>query len=236
MKTKLVLVLAIVFLAFAAVQASDIYPNYIKGTVFASSGVPAPSGTVVTVVVTSGEYKGYEMQVTVDGSNVPPFLHGRGYYYTKDDIHFNTGDNFEVIVDNGAYYGSASGTFFSFGNGAFNSTEINVLLNQHQKTEPSGSGGSGGSGGNGGYNASYNYVVPKPASINTTELIEQNAPLVVTRELSPEMVAFYKEVYERQNPTETSPYQILAILLMVFVVYTVIFIFFKKSKRSKRGK
>jgi len=227
MKHKIVITILLCILVFTIAKASDVYPNYIRGTVFVSEGIPASAGTEVTVIVTSGEYKGYTKTVTVDSANIPPFLLGHGYYDTRDDLYFNTGDTFEVIVDDGTNYGSASGSFYSFGNGAFNSTEVNILISSHQKEQPSGGGG-------GGYQKEYDYIVPKPKTENISALIEPNAPPQAESLLPPELaVKQQKAIIENALIEKNFPWTI--ILIMAFIAAICILIFLKKRGANERG-
>jgi hypothetical protein len=228
MKNKIVIVILLCILVFTIAKASDVYPNYVRGTVFVSGSAPAPAGTEVTIIVTSGEYKGYTTTVTVDSTDIPPFLRGHGYYDTRDDLQFNTGDTFEVIVDDGTNYGSASGVFYSFGNGAFNSTEVNILISSHKKEQPSGGEGSSG------YQEGYNYIVPKPKTENVSTLIEPNAPPSAEVQLPAELaVKHQKAVIEKALTQENSPWT--TILIIAFIAAIFILVYSKKRGDRRRG-
>jgi hypothetical protein len=227
MKNKIVITILLCILVFTIAKASDIYPNYIRGTVFVSEGVPAPAGTEVTVIVTSGEYKGYTNTFTVDSADIPPFLLGHGYYDTRDDLQFNTGDTFEIIVDDGTHYGSTSGSFYSFGNGAFNSTDVNILISSHKKEQPSGGSVSG-------YQEGYNYIVPKPKTENISALIEPNAPPTAETQLPPELAVKQQEA-KIQNAFVEKNFPWTIVLIMAFIAAICVLIFLKKRGANERG-
>jgi hypothetical protein len=229
------------FAVLNIVNAVDIYPNYIAGTVYAEQNVPAPYGTQITVIVTSGEHKGYTKTFTTDSELIPPIFYNNGYYDTGDDSYFSTGDTFAVIVDNGSYYGSAAGVFYSYGNGELNSSEVNIYLNKYKKIVPSTDDGSGGDegGGKSGYDSTYNYTVPEPPKVNISTLFEPNAPPFDKAEtLPPEAIAKYIKLFQRSFARDDNSYQILAALLLLFAVYTTIFIIYKKMRKegSKVGR
>ena len=103
MKNKLIALLVIVFFALNICSAMDTYPNIIKGTVFLDKNHPAPAGTEITLVVISGEYKDFIKTTTVDSQDIPPFLYKRGFYIFEDDLHYDTGELYKLVVDNGTH-------------------------------------------------------------------------------------------------------------------------------------
>jgi len=126
---KLVGIMFLVVIAIAIVRADDAELNYIRGTVFMPDGTtPAPGGTIITVRITSGVNNDYGYTFYVDDDGVPPPLYGRGFYNSKDNINFDTNATFVLTATTSLLSASKSGNFVMGGNGAWNSDEINLVL------------------------------------------------------------------------------------------------------------
>jgi len=127
---RLFLFLAVIITLNLTWAISDFEPNYVAGFVKNSDGSPVEDGFPIAVLVLSGENKDYVLEIKVGGELVDPFMKNKGYFETGDDFHFNTGDAFAVIADNGTHYGLYSGIFRLGGNGGFNTNEVLIIINQ----------------------------------------------------------------------------------------------------------
>ena len=104
---------------------NDLQPNYIRGIIIID-GNPAPQNTSYAVAVTTGENLGETFIDKVD-DDIPAFLTGNGYFDTRDQTIFSTGETFRISA--AACGGYVEGQFELGGNGDFegNITELTCI-------------------------------------------------------------------------------------------------------------
>jgi uncharacterized integral membrane protein len=126
---RLIGLVLLIFIVITVATADDAELNYIRGTVFMPDGkTPAPSGTVMTIKVTSGMNEDYKYVFSVDDDGIPEVIYSRGFYNSKDNINFDTNATFEVTATTGLMFASATGKFVMGGNGRWGGDEINLTL------------------------------------------------------------------------------------------------------------
>jgi hypothetical protein len=126
---RLIGLVLLIFIVITVATADDAELNYVRGTVFMPDGkTPAPSGTAMTIRVTSGMNDGYAYSFSVDDDGIPEVIYGRGFYNSKDNINFDTNATFEVTATTELMFASATGKFVMGGNGRWSGDEINLIL------------------------------------------------------------------------------------------------------------
>lgn len=97
-------------------ETNDLMVNYVRGKIIID-GSPASTGYEYTLNVLTGANAGTVFTGTVD-SIIPTQHLNKGYFDTRDQLAFSTGDNFRITIS-GFPDCSAEGTFINGGNGWF---------------------------------------------------------------------------------------------------------------------
>jgi hypothetical protein len=106
----------------------DLMVNYVRGKIMVD-GIPVTTpGPFVEyqILVLNGANAGYIYTGQVD-ENIPAELQGNGYFFTEDNVNFNTGDSFRVSLT--GYDCSVSDVFENGGNGEFEPETNLIVLN-----------------------------------------------------------------------------------------------------------
>ena len=101
----------------------DLNVNYIRGKITVN-GASAQPGTEYKVTVTSGPNAGMIFTGTVD-QDIPSFLQGNGYFDTRDQKIFNTGNTVMITIPGTS--ASTTATLLNGGNGDF-VTGVGLLI------------------------------------------------------------------------------------------------------------
>ena len=105
-------------------STDDLMVNYIRGKILID-GVKANAGQEYFVEVLSGANDGYIFNGVVD-NEVPSQLQGNGYFDTRDQLEFISGDQFRIQVN--GYNCFENGVFLNGGNGDFNDESSLVVI------------------------------------------------------------------------------------------------------------